>query len=861
MTVIRLSFLYLSVLIFFPFQSTLAQVVFRELPKSDRGGSVINYIDESAIRTTLHLSGKWNVYFADDSEKIKTGVTVPSLFEGNAELIFEKSFEIDYKTLSQNNFEINFLGLNYSAEISINKSLIYRHTGGEFPFSFLLPKDILHHDKRNTLSIKIVSNLDSENTIPVKQRFLAPKHLGGIFRDVFIRIIPNIYVGSLNTNYKFVGGQNKVKLTVNTKIENKDFRKITDSSARDNSFDVRFTILMGKEKSVVATSGYSIQISRGKEKIASQNFEFSPSLWSPESPEKYLLQVQIQKNGILIDEISKEIIFYSLRAEDDSLYLNGSAFMFRGVTYIPSNGMNGSMMSYQAMEKDIKIIKETGFNSVRFAGTLPHPYLLTLCQNAGLFAFVEMPLNSIPDGILGNQLFLDNAHNYLSNFIDAYSEFYVIAAIGLGSGYDASSEVQQYFLKELSSGVKRKNNFLLYASFNSFSVKTLPGIDLYGIEFFNSSPLEKEEIYFELKERIGQAKVFISEAGYTANLGSSSGYTNPFTFEAQAKYFGDLITYSEDNYHAGYFLHSMFDYRSDYQSIVSGDNNQHLVLIGILGENRSTDRLTYKVINSKLNNLERVTIPLGISKNDSPMIFIIYGLVLALVMGFLVNSGRKFREDTSRALLRPYNFYADIRDMRMISGLHTTGLALLVSASLALITSSVLYNWKKEIIYEKILLSFGSDSIMSIMSFLSWQPPYAIGILTILFFIMLLFISLVVKLGSLFVMNRVFLTNSFFMVAWSFVPVVLTIPLAIVLYRILNADIISLYIYILLIFLFFWILYRILKGMYVIYDVQPAKLYFYSFVVLVGGAGVILFYYQSTALVIDYFFHYLKQIS
>ena len=69
-----------------------------------------------------------------------------------------------------------------------------------------------------------------------------------------------------------------------------------------------------------------------------------------------------------------------------------------------------------------------------------------------------------------------------------------------------------------------------------------------------------------------------------------------------------------------------------------------------------------------LHNSENVTIPIGSKKADAPMIFIVFGIVLAILMGILVNSGRKFREDASRALLRPYNFYADIRDQRIISG-------------------------------------------------------------------------------------------------------------------------------------------------------------------------------------------------
>jgi beta-galactosidase len=168
----------------------------------------------------------------------------------------------------------------------------------------------------------------------------------------------------------------------------------------------------------------------------------------------------------------------------------------------------------------------------------------------------------------------------------------------------------------------------------------------------------------------------------------------------------------------------MFDYRGDYASLIAGYNENNLYQIGIAGENRKKERLAYRVIYAKLHNQEEVTIPIGSKKDDSPMIFIVFGLILALLMGVLVNSGRKFREDSSRALLRPYNFYADVRDQRIISGYHTTALAFISAASFALIISNLLYYFKEDIFLEKILLSFGSHGLIKTVSYLAWHPTF-----------------------------------------------------------------------------------------------------------------------------------------
>jgi beta-galactosidase len=233
----------------------------------------------------------------------------------------------------------------------------------------------------------------------------------------------------------------------------------------------------------------------------------------------------------------------------------------------------------------------------------------------------------------------------------------------------------------------------------------------------------------------------------------------------------------------------MFDYRGDFASLSAGYNKDNVYQIGICDEERSTDRLGYKVIYSLLHNTEKVTIPIGSKKDDAPMIFILGGLLLALGIGVLVNSGRKFREDSSRALLRPYNFFADVRDQRIMSGYHTTVLALIVSAVTSLIVCNLLFYFKESVVFEKLLLSFGSTKIIKGVSYLAWHPTSAIILFTG-FCILALFV-----IASFFVRNRVFYSSVYFSVIWSFLPFILLIPVGIVLYRLLGADMVNIYIY------------------------------------------------------------------
>ena len=869
--------LYTILLLLFISKIIQPQIVFKELVPIIIGIPItigtnysvtekdLNFIESSSIRKTMLFNGLWKVYNGRDDEKKKTAVSVPSLFEGNAEVVYEKYFELTKSDIQNNNFELHFLGVSYTAEISINHSVIYLHPGGEFPFSVLLPKDLLKSDKKNFLSVKVNSRLDATHTIPYKNEFLAPERFGGIFRDVYLTFVPNIHISRFSFHYEAVPNSSRAKVFVSANVANHEFRGKSDSTSNEN-FEVKFSIQNRNDLSSNGSASNQIQLHQGKEKVLSQSFEaLNLIMWSCSAPYAYVITAQILQNGNVIDEIKQPVSFYNFSIQKDSPYLNGEKFQLNGVTYFASNKSYGSMFTYQQMKNDLTQIKDLGFNAVRFPKQAPHPYLLSLCSELGLLAFIESPVSSLPESLVEDQNFVSLSNNYLRRFLSSYGNYSAVAAIGLGGGFLPNSPIHTFYLETQAAEIKKTISKPVYASFVAGHFHEIPKLDFYGIELFSTSlPAQAGLSAFNtmvksLQEELGKGKVFLSEATYMVTQGRSSGYTNQSTFEAQAKFFSDLLSYSEENENAGYFINSMFDYRCDYHSVLSQFNDEKILTLGICNEDRNTSRPGYKVLYAKLHNLEQVTVPIGLKKDQSPMAFIISGLLLALLTGFLINSGRKFREDTSRALLRPYNFFADIRDLRVISGVHTTILAFIISAIVGSLTASLFFFFKDEILFERVILSFGSENITRMMSYLSWHPAQAILILTITFFVKLLFISLLVKFFSFFLMNKIFLSNAYYTVVWSFLPFVLLIPVAIILYRLLAMGTLNIYLYLILLMFGILCVYRLIKGIYVIYDVSPGKVYFYFFVLLIGVSAIFLVSMQAYNATFDFLLFGIKE--
>lgn len=792
------------------------------------------YLNISESRPIIPLVKNWEV-FNPESPETKTTVNIPSNFSNIEELTFNKKVKINSSDLLKHDLKIYFDGINYASEVLFNDVSLYKHFGGEIPFEVLIPNDIIKPNEENLITVKVFHNLSSDETIPVKQRFLFPANRGGILKESFIQFIPKFHVN--NPKFKNSVNVEKSSAVVEVKFDLVNSRGKKSNPITNLKADLKITEINGN---FTQTTTVNLNQNIKSAEISSQLNGIK--LWDISNPVNYKAEIIIRNDSTIFDSYSSLLSFYELKKDEDKFLLNNFLFSFKGTTYFVNDKENYNLVSLDQLREDLQKIKSLGFNSVRFSKAITNNYLLKLCSEIGLFAFVELPINSIPDEIISSSAFIERSKGIANKYIEQISQFPSVAALGIGSSFLYKSEAQKSFIKKIANQLNQSSNFYLYASFKNFDLFEVNEIDLIGIELFDADLSSFNQ--FVKDNPTLKNKIFISEATYPAYNGSTNGYLNNYSFEAQAKYFEEIIQLSEDNDLLGFFINSMFDYHGDFASLSTGYNDENLYQIGIVREDRIVNTIASQVIASKLTDSERVTIPLGSKSDDSPMMYIIIGVVLSLIMALLFNSKRKFREDATRALLRPYNFYADIRDHRILSGLHATILMLILSAAMSLFLSSLLFYFKDSKFIEQILLSFGSENLISLYGYLAWNPIEGLIYLFVISVILVLLTSAVIKLASFFIKTKVFYSSIFFMVIWSSLPLAILLPLILVLYRILAAEVINLYILIFIGIYFLWLFQRLIKGIYVIFDVNRIAVYFYAFVFMFLIFGSFVFFYQ-----------------
>ncbi len=116
-----------------------------------------------------------------------------------------------------------------------------------------------------------------------------------------------------------------------------------------------------------------------------------PYKWTAETPYLYTLVLEvIDNNNKVIEARSQKIGFRKVEfSKDNELLINGKVTEIIGVNRHDHSAVNGKALTREEMEKDVKLLKQYNFNSVRTSHYPNDPYFLELCNEYGIYVMDE----------------------------------------------------------------------------------------------------------------------------------------------------------------------------------------------------------------------------------------------------------------------------------------------------------------------------------------------------------------------------------------------------------------------------------------------------------------------------------------
>ncbi|WP_208732193.1 glycoside hydrolase family 2 protein [Leptospira perdikensis] len=289
-------------------------------------------LSHSPIGSETKKHYKINVPFSPESKASGLGNFI---LQPDEELVYEREFELRTDFIKIITL-LHFGAVDYSCICFINGNEVGSHKGGFLPFYF----DISSHIKigKNTIQLKVTDPTDTGNQSRGKQKL----NRGGIWYTPQSGIWQTVWLESVSEDYI-----KDIKITPNIDTESV-FIQITTSSS-----NTTIQILDG-DTIIAESSGTNTN-------IPIPNME----VWSPENPKLY--RILIKTSGDTVKSyFGMRKFSIGFDGKFKRLFLNNKPYFHNGLLdqgywseglLTPPNG--------EEMEKEIKLMKDMGFNMLR----------------------------------------------------------------------------------------------------------------------------------------------------------------------------------------------------------------------------------------------------------------------------------------------------------------------------------------------------------------------------------------------------------------------------------------------------------------------------------------------------------------
>jgi beta-galactosidase len=341
----------------------------------------------------------WQEVSLPHTANVEPLITGPDMWQGVA--YYKKQFVIDKKYSGQK-ISIEFEGAMQQSDVWLNGKLVTQHKGGYTPFYVDCTNGVFYN-KTNVIIVRIDSH--ALPTFPPGKPLLKNgyNYWSGLYRNAWLTITNPVHITNAVQAQKEMGGGVFFRTPDVTKESATALLKtnVINESKTDEHIVVKQILKSPLGKIETVNLSPVKLITRGKDIDVEQQFKVeNPLLWSTDTPNLYTLNTVVLVNGVEMDNFSQRVGFRKLSfSRKDGFKLNGEPLKLIGVNRHQDYPYIGVALSDDAQYRDLKKIKEAGFNTIRLSH---YPQAASVYEAADELGLMLL------DGIPGWQFFNDN---------------------------------------------------------------------------------------------------------------------------------------------------------------------------------------------------------------------------------------------------------------------------------------------------------------------------------------------------------------------------------------------------------------------------------------------------------------------
>ena len=246
------------------------------------------------------------------------------------------------------------------------------HQGGFYRFKYDIT-DLLKPNGKNMLEVTVDKTSANASVNDAERRNSDFWVFGGIFRPVYLEIVPETFID---------------RMAVNAKADGSFQMDVYPKSLKGNeTIEAQVQKLSGEN----IGQPFSVAANTTQEHFELKNNFTKPLLWSAEFPNLYQVIVTIKNKQGVIHQVKQKFGFRTveLRA-NDGFYINGAKIVMTGTNRHSFWPETGRTLSHDIQLMDVRLIKQMNMNSVRMSHYPPDQDFLDVCDSLGLYVLDEL---------------------------------------------------------------------------------------------------------------------------------------------------------------------------------------------------------------------------------------------------------------------------------------------------------------------------------------------------------------------------------------------------------------------------------------------------------------------------------------
>ena len=310
---------------------------------------------------------------------------------------YRKSFVVNDPSIANLIVRLNFLSVNYMADVWVNGVWVGYHEGGYTPFSFDITP-FLNIGGNNVIAVRV------DNPAWGTTKYSIPNipsdwyNYTGIIHDVYLEFVNPVSIVRSDITPLDINGEIKTKIVLqNMKLSSANI------TASVQVFDLNYDEtnigkediwnMLGQESVLLGQKEFSSYMDFGtvcafETKLQIEN----PRLWTHKNPNLYVMKVTLYDGGAKTDEYYTQFGIRTVKTVGPKFLFNDRLMYLPGVARHEDHPDYGRSLPREQILADMKIVKSLNAKLLRTAHYPNHYYTYLIADRLGISTKEEIPV-------------------------------------------------------------------------------------------------------------------------------------------------------------------------------------------------------------------------------------------------------------------------------------------------------------------------------------------------------------------------------------------------------------------------------------------------------------------------------------